>query len=82
MQMASSQEELERIKDLFLKRRESKKLINKHDSEFLFMNHLSPALPYISSGFPHKYFDRFIILLDGFLDSIIHKIILGVELIS
>ena len=43
--MGSSCEELEHMKDLFLKR-ESKKLYNKHDLEFLFMSHFSPAVPY------------------------------------
>ena len=31
--------------------------------------------------FTYNIFDHFIIFLDGFLDSIIHKITLGVELI-
>ena len=43
--MASSREELERMKDLFLKR-ESKKSYNKHDLEYSFVSHLSPAVPY------------------------------------
>ena len=42
MQMASNCEELECIKDLLPKRRESKKLFNKHDLEFLFVSHFSP----------------------------------------
>ena len=63
------------MKDLFPKR-ESKKSYNKHDLEFSFVSHLSPAVPYSTSTL--GYFDHFIILLDGFLDPII----LGVELIS
>ena len=51
MQMASNCEELECIKDLLPKRRESKKLFNKHDLEFLFVSHFSPALLYIGSSF-------------------------------
>ena len=47
--MASSREELEHMKDLFLKR-ESKKSYNKHDLEYLFVSHLSPAVPYSTSA--------------------------------
>ena len=48
----------------------------------LLTSWLSPYLLYISGRFPHRFFDCFIVFLDGFLNSIIHIIILGIELIN